>query len=57
MLNAGLGKPEGFDHRFSEDFGLMIERKTQGSREASVARDCCDTHGSWAARQGWVFAS
>jgi hypothetical protein len=57
MLNAGLGKPEGFDPRFSEDFGLMIERKTQGSREASVARDCCDTHGSWAARQGWVFAS
>jgi hypothetical protein len=45
MLNAELGTRNGFDHRFGEDFGPLVERKTQGSRDTSSARDFCDT--SW----------
>jgi hypothetical protein len=43
MLNAELGKREGSDHSFGEDFGPLGDRKTQGSRETSSARDFCDT--------------
>ena len=43
MLNAELGKPKGFDHRFGDDFGLLVDRKTQGSRETSSAQDFCNT--------------
>jgi hypothetical protein len=39
MLNAELGKRKGFDHRFGEDFGPSVGRKTQGSRETSSARE------------------
>lgn len=45
MLNAELGARKGFDHRFGENFGPSVERKTQGSLETSSARDFCNT--SW----------
>jgi hypothetical protein len=47
MLNAELGKRTGFDHRFGEDFGPSVERKTQGPRETSSVRETFVTlHGS-----------
>jgi hypothetical protein len=48
MLNAELGKRKGFDHRFGGNFGPSVERKTQGSRETSLARETRVTlRGSW----------
>ena len=38
-----LENREGFDHCFRGGFGPLVERKTQGSRETSSARDFCDT--------------
>jgi glucose/arabinose dehydrogenase len=47
MLNAELGKRKGFDYRCSDDFGPSVERKTEGSRETSPARETFATlHGS-----------
>jgi hypothetical protein len=46
MLNAELGKRKGFDHRFGEDFGSSVERKSvRITRNVISPGNFCNTSG------------